>query len=162
MLPKLYQEWFLHATNAVTQARFEGEVVAEASLHDVNGCRRRWTHMPPLTPYRHTIIFDDSLNQAWTAHTESATALHSRSAKGARSKLDSCARSLRLRFPQPGSTVRLRAGSPITDRVTQLSLQLWAQRAPRGMAFPSCRRGRGVLVQGQIIRSGWHCDAAVA
>ena len=79
--------------------------------------------------WRHTIIFDDSLNMFWRVPPDSAASLdlrHNASVKGSvRSGL--CTHAMRVSVPAHGA-VRLHSDQPI-KRSAQLSLQFWARGA---------------------------------
>ena len=104
--------------------------------------------------WRHTIVYDDSLNMMWRDYLHEAQVNWQNSpSRGSRSSGPSnCAFSMRLVL-QPGGHVRLHSDAPVRD-YAQLTLQLWARTEMGRLSAGRCTIPRRRL-------TGWKCSAAL-
>lgn len=106
-------------------------------------------------PYRHTVLFDDSLNLLWQSHVHNGHLDHrfNHSFKGASGGSATCARSLRVVLNGPDGHVRIHSDAPVHGALA-LSLQFWV-RGPYTAA--RCNGGAASSSVG-----GWVCGSSVA
>ena len=98
--------------------------------------------LPAHRSWRHTILYDDSLNLMWRTYSHSAQAWHNRSSRQSETLLSagppsSCTRSLRLVL-KPGGYFVFHADSPIRDDAELLTLQLWVRLTSSDLAKGRC------------------------
>ena len=113
---------------------------------------------PAGMPYRHTLIFDDSLNMLWKDYADRAVVdyWYNSTVKGS---AQGCAAAMRIDL-QAGGSLRLHTDLAFRSDHTALNVQFWV----RGLSaqFDGSRCDSSGVARHYTMRpSGWHCVGAV-
>ena len=124
--------------------------------------RARTTERARRMPYRHTLIFDDSLNMLWKAYADRA-AVDYRFNSTVKGSARGCAAAMRIALQARGS-LRLHTDLAFRSDHAAMSVQFWVRGLSAQFDGSRCD-STGAASARRYIRparpSGWHCAGAV-